>query len=138
MEKGIIKMDASDTFITIMLILLLFNVYYTFSVTSAVWSLTIGAITGFMVLILATGIIVGITFFGTGLSNESIKILFGCGALLNVLFQITISGFPIGLGLATNVLSCFGGEFLGLGVIITSVLAILGFVSGLIVITGGG
>jgi len=104
----------------------------------AQWQFTIGAITGFMVLILGIGIISGIQVLGSGLNGESIKIMFGCGALLNVLFQINIANFPIGMGLVTNVLACFDGtEFLGLGIIITSIMGVMAFVSGLIVITGG-
>lgn len=130
-------MQAQEVFIGIMIILLIFNVYYTFTFANAVWDLTIGVITGFIILVLATGVIAGITVFGSGLSTASIKILFGCGALLNLLFQIDISGFPVGLGLATNVLTVFGSEFMGLGVIIVSVMAITALASGIITITGG-
>jgi len=130
-------MNAQEMFISVMIILLIFNIYYTFTFTEAVWSLTIGALTGFIATILAVGIISGVQVLGSGLTGESIKILFGCGALLNVLFQINIFGFPLGMGLVTNVLSVFGSEFLALGIIITSVLGMIAFVSGLIIITGG-
>ena len=130
-------MNAQEMFISVMIILLIFNIYYTFTFTEAVWSLTIGALTGFIAVILAVGIISGVQVLGSGLTGESIKIMFGCGALLNILFQINIFGFPLGMGLVTNVLSVFGSEFLALGIIITSVLGMIAFVSGLIVITGG-
>ena len=130
-------MNAQEMFISVMIILLIFNIYYTFTFTEAVWTLTIGALTGFIATILAVGIISGVQVLGSGLTGESIKILFGCGALLNVLFQINIFGFPLGMGLVTNVLSVFGSEFLALGIIITSVLRMIAFISGLIIITGG-
>jgi len=130
-------MNAQEMFISVMIILLIFNIYYTFTFTEAVWSLTIGALTGFIAVILAVGIISGVQVLGSGLTGESIKIMFGCGALLNILFQINIFGFPLGMGLVTNVLSVFGSEFLALGIIITSVLGMIAFVSGLIIITGG-
>lgn len=130
-------MDATEIFISVMIILLIFNVYYVFSFPESTWNLTVGAITGFLAVILTIGIISGIQVLGSGLSESSIKILFGVGSLLNVLFQINIGGFPIGLGLVSNVLSVFGMEFFGLGMILTSILGILAFVSGLIIVTGG-
>lgn len=130
-------MTSSEIFISIMFILLIFNVFYTFYNPAVVWDLTVGAISGFLVVILGTGIISGITVLGSGLSTQSIKIMFGCGTLLNILFQIEIGGFPVGFGLVTNVLNVFGSEILGLGVIIVSILGLLAFVSGIMIITGG-
>jgi len=130
-------MNASDIFLSSMAILLIFNFIYVTTAPTITWNLTIGAITGFIVLVLAVGIVSGVQFLGSGFNGESVKIMFGCGALMNILFQIDIMGFPIGIGLATNVLNCFGSEWLGLGVITTSILSLMAFVSGLIIITGG-
>lgn len=129
-------MNSSGVFISIMAILLVFNMFYFLYFPNSTWNLTIGAITGFIFTILGTGLLTGVQVLGSGLNTETTKIVFGCGTLLNVLFQINVAGFPIGFGLITNILNVFGSEFLGLGVIMVSILGVIAFISGIMMIIG--
>lgn len=132
-------MNSGMVFLSCLSVLLIFNWIYVAMYPSVTWNLTVGAVTGFVGTILALGIISGIQLFGSGLSGTSIKIIFGVGTLLNILFQITIGGFPIGMGLANNVLSSFsGGDIIGIGYFLTTIICIITIVSGLMVIIGGG
>lgn len=132
-------MNASTVFMFCMVTLLIFNFIYVSSTPQQLQIITIGAVVGFIAEILAIGIIGGVQIFGSGLNPASIRILFGVATLLNLLFQINIGGFPIGIGLLNNVFNIFssGSDFLGLGLFIVTVLGLLTFVSGLLVIVGG-
>lgn len=131
-------MNASEIFIITMIVLLIFNVVYLTSTPDGLALTTMGAITGFIAIILAVGVIAGIQILGSGLNAMSIKILFGVGCLLNILFQVSISGFRIGLGLLNNVFTVFNsGDIIGLGTVISFLLGITVITSGLVTITGG-
>jgi hypothetical protein len=103
------------------------------------WDLTIGFLTGTIATILAVGVISGIQILGSGLNSASIKIIFGIASLLNVMFQIDIAGFPLGLGLANNLISSFPAtDFLStFGFLIATGLCVITLISGLMVLTGG-
>lgn len=125
-------------FIGIFSILFIFNVIYIQMSPETTLDLYLGAMTGLVASSIAVGILGGIQVLGTGLNSESIKILFGTSTLLNALFSINIAGYPLGLGLATNVISVFDAtEGVGLGFVIATGLSLLALVSGLIIIIGG-
>lgn len=131
-------MNASTVFIFCMITLLIFNFIYVSSTPQQLQIITIGALIGFIAEILAIGVISGVQILGSGLNPASIRILFGVATLLNILFQVNIGGFPIGIGLLNNVFTVFSnGDFLGLGLFITTVLGLVLITSGLIVIVGG-
>ena len=131
-------MKAQAVFISSILVLSLFNFIYVSSTPEKINNMSLGAITGSMVLIISIAVIGGFTLFGSGLSSASVKIIFGVGALLNILFKIDISGFPIGLGLMNNIFEVFTcGDLLGLGLFIATIFSIITLVSGLIIIIGG-
>jgi hypothetical protein len=137
------KLIASSVFLSGMLILLLFNWVYVQTLAIPINTIVLGAITGFLASIISVAILSGIQVLGTGLDSASIKILFGVGSLLNILFQVNIAGFPIGLGLMNNMMDAFSfasdsGTFgLSLGFFISTVLTIMILVSGVMIIQGG-
>ena len=125
-----------EVFITILSGLVLFNFVYVMGNPDIDWNLGIGALTGMLATIIATGIISGIQIFGSGLNPESIKIIFGVCSLLNILFQINVGGFPVGIGLINNLFNLFPSST-GLGFIVCSIISIIVLVSGLMIIIGG-
>jgi hypothetical protein len=130
---------TGEIFIVCMIVLILFNFFY-YAVSGANWPIDLlGGVVGFLGVIASIGIIAGIQVLGSGINTEGIKILFGFGCLLNILFKISVGGFPIGLGLLTNVFQAFtsSSDFLGFGMFITSVLGLTIIISGLLVIVGG-
>jgi hypothetical protein len=133
-------MRTGEIFVTCMITLILFNFFY-YAITGRNWQIDIiGGVAGFLTLVAGVSIIAGIQFVGSGVNTEGIKILFGFGCLLNLLFQIKVGhGFPMGFGLLTNVFDAFtsSSDFLGFGVFITSVLGLTIIISGLLVIVGG-
>lgn len=118
-------------FIIVMSIFLLFNTIYTLMNPSALNTMVIGAFIGLIATVVGLGVISGITILGSGLNAESIRILFSVGTLLNFMFQVTIAGFPIGIGLANNILNIFlNNDFYGLGIAISMGLSVIAIVSG--------
>lgn len=132
--------SAHGIFITGAIILLFFNLFYISMYPQTAWSLTMGTVTGFIATILAVGVISGFNLLGSGLTGASVKILFGGASLLNILFQINIAGFPVGMGLANNLLGSFTtSSFLeGLGFFLSLILTLIIFISGIIIIIGSG
>lgn len=128
---------ASSIFLTTFLILLMFNFGYFFISPDSIEFMILGFFTGLLIVILALGVITGVQILGSGLSTQTQKILFGSGFLVNCLFQIDIVGFPIGLGLANNVINAFGTEMMGIGLMIASIISILALISGVMIFTGG-
>jgi len=130
---------TGEIFIICMIMLILFNFFY-YAVSGANWMIDVaGGVVGFLGVIASVGIIAGIQVLGSGINTEGIKILFGFGCLLNILFKINVGGFPIGLGLLTNVFNAFtsSSDFLGFGMFITSVIGLTIIISGLLIIVGG-
>lgn len=125
-------------FITITSILLIFNFIYCSAKPDVINSMYVGALTGLVSTVLAVGVISGVQILGSGLNSESIKIIFGVGCILNMLFRINIAGFPLGIGLCNTILDAFPStEFIGIGYFISSTLAMLALISGLLSIMGG-
>jgi hypothetical protein len=128
---------ASSIFMSCMLILLIFNAFYIMTYPASIIRITIGAIVGFLAAILAVG---GLAIFGgLFISGAAVKIVFGAASILNILFQINLGyNLPVGMGLASNILSLFpSSEFLGIGYIVVTFISLIAFVSGLMVIAGG-
>lgn len=124
------------------MVMFIFNVFYVIMQPDALFTVTIGAVTGFVASILAVGVISGLNILGSGLNSASIKILFGTASLLTMMFSIPIAGFPLGMGLATNIIAVFGasGDTFGqlIGFMLGTGLAVMTIVSGLMVMMGSG
>jgi hypothetical protein len=132
-------LKAQGIFLGSLIVLVIVNILYSMSQPSGIWTMTIGAISGFIALIVGGGVLLGINVFGTGLTGASVKIAFGMASLLNLMFQIEILGYPVGMGLLNTLFDVFAvGDFYLIGFIISVVmmLSILG--SGIIIIIGGG
>ncbi len=126
-------------FITGLAILIIFNFIYCTMTPDVVNIMYVGALTGLIASVVATVILAGINVFGTGLTGESIRIVFSISTLLNMLFKISIAGVSIGIGLINNILEIFTPtQFAGIGYFISSTLSIMILASGLMVIIGGG
>lgn len=135
------KLEATDIFLSGILILLLFNVAYILIIPSALWNITTGAITGFLLTLVAIATVSGISILGSGLNSASIKILFGFGSIISILYSVEIAGLRLGMGLATNVLASFsssGGGLETFGFLFVSILSLMILISGLIMIQGSG
>lgn len=131
-------MKAGEIFISSIVTLSIFNFIYVSSTPSKINNMGIGALTGLLTTIIAVGIISSIQILGSGLNSASIKIIFGVGFLVNILFKVEIAGFPIGLGLMNNLYEVFmTGDLLGIGFFITTVFSFITLVSGIIIIIGG-
>lgn len=124
-------------FSIIMLIFILFNVVYIMAYPDTIFEFTYEKIIGFIASIIVVGALTGITIFGSGLQETSIKIIFVVVAIVNMLFQVDIAGFPIGLGLATTMFNVFSESDLmlvsglGLGTIITTTMTGLAILWGM-------
>lgn len=126
-------------FLTGFAILLLFNFIYCTANPDATNVMFVGAVTGLLASSVAVGVISGVTILGTGLTGESVKILFGISSLLNMLFQVNVGGFPVGIGLITNILNVFPtDEFMGIGYFVVSSLTIVILASGVMILIGSG
>ncbi len=133
-ERGF-KMKS--VFVVIFTIFLIFNVFYVIMYPTTTNVMTVGAVTGLVGTIIGTAVIGGIQIFGSGLNSESVKIVFGVGTLLNLLFRIEFPQLNInlGLGLATNIIDVFTtGDLYNIGFYFASGMALIGLVSGLMVI----
>ena len=132
-------MLATSMFLSSLFLMFVFNVGYIMANPSAVNNMLLGSITGTLSVVVSVGVISGIQILGSGLNSMSIKIIFGITALLNMLFQVDVLGFPIGLGLVNNLINVFNPtDMLGLGFFFASGLAIMSVVSGIIIVLGGG
>lgn len=130
-------MGAQNTFITVMCVLLIFNVIYALSNPDVGVDLLLGGALGLITTGLVAGVVSGINILGSGLTGVSVRLLFGVATLMNILFKINIAGFDIGLGLASNVIEVLGTELMGLGLIAGGLLAMLGLATGLMMVIGG-
>lgn len=128
-------MESEDIFLGVVVILLLFNFVLIFMQPETASEIVLDRIIGFVAGIVAIGILSGITVLGTGLGTQSVKIIFGLGAILNILFRIETPYFNVGLGLASDLVAQFNaGEGLGIGYFIATILSIGAIISGLIII----
>jgi hypothetical protein len=135
-------MKSGAIFLGGLLVMFIFNVFYVVMQPEALWDLTAGAITGFIASILAIGVISGINILGSGLSGTSVRLLFGISSLLTMMFSIPIAGFPLGMGMANNMINTFsesGDSFITtVGFLLGIGISVMTIVSGVMVISGSG
>jgi hypothetical protein len=144
-------MDARELFLSILVVLLLFNVTYFLSVPAVEQSALLSQWSwgGLSTLLLAASsflLIKGVSLFGTSIEfNETgVRMIFGVITILNILFnfQIASLGINVGIGLINPMLELFvmesgEGFFTLIGFFLASGIAISAFVSGLMAIQGG-
>lgn len=135
-------MNAQESFLGIMSILLVFNWLYVSANPEVTNSMVLGVVTGLVATSIGISVIAGLQIVGTGLNSASIKIIFGVSTLLQILFSLNFVVADVevvlGLGLINNLFNAFsGGDLFGLGFIISTFFGIIALVSGLFVITGG-
>jgi hypothetical protein len=131
-----------EIFISTMGIFLIFNTFY-YLMEGSVSSLLVGGISSMLLIIstaVATVLLLGVDAtilgFGISLSDSSVKIVFVTLILINVLFKIEIAGFSVGLGLATTLANAFnGGDFLGLGTVLSAMLSFMALFSGIMIVS---
>ena len=124
-------------------VLILFNLGYVWMYPDTATQIGFGFITGFITTVLAVGVLSGVQVFGSGLSDETIKIIFVVASILNLMFQFTIPlvNVPIGLGLMNNAYNVFvTGTTVSImgyfGFAIILIMSILVLVSGLMIAVG--
>lgn len=149
-EAQVAIMDYKSIFATNTILLLIINLIYVFMNPTLTNSITLGSLVGFVSGVATIGLIIGIQISvvgsGISLSDQSIKMFITIAMLLNILFSIDIWTFQfggneytaqIGLGLINNMMDIFsGGDFLGLGLILASIISIITFVSGVMMVVG--
>lgn len=139
-------MNASEVFIILMVVLMVFNFAYVTmigDIGTTLGNMAMGGILGIVIPIVVVAVLSGTNIVASGLNSASTKMIFGVGVLLGLLFQIsfTVATFTItlGMGLLTNVFSVFNmTDFFGIPFFMTAILGIALFVSGLLTFSGGG
>lgn len=137
-------MAEKEIFLTVMSIFLVFNIIYIQINPTATNTMVIGGILGTLgaIIMTAVGIAIlsGIKVLGSGVSDISVKIIFSFLVIMNILFRLDYDTFSIGMGLATNMMSTFsvGHDLLNFGVLLSSGLAIVAFISGMMIVVGSG
>jgi hypothetical protein len=99
--------EKSGILITLIVIMLMFNFIYAVSNPDVTNNIVLDSLIGLITGSVVTGIISGITLFGSGLNSESVRIIFGITSFMNILFKINLSGYQIGLGLGRNMIDAF-------------------------------
>lgn len=124
--------------ISTLMILLLFNTYVAM-VNPNVVSVLNQDLSGLVATALTCTIAAGINIFGSGLSDSATKIIFSVIVMFNILFQIDIYGFTLGLGLCSTVFTVFNnGDVLGIGTLIGGLLSFVAFFSAMLVVVESG
>lgn len=145
-------MDARELFLSILMVLLLFNVTYFLSVPAVEQAVLLnqwawGGLSTLLLLASSFLIVKGVSLFGTGIEfNESgVRMLFGIITILNVLFNFSIAslGINVGIGLINPMLELFvmesGASLIQmLGFFLATGIAIAAFLSGVMAIQGAG
>lgn len=141
-------MEAKETFITILIILILFNISYILSLPATeqatyLTQMAYGSITGLIATVAVITIATGVQIFGSGLNSESIRLLFAIGTILNILFQISFGPLSVGIGLINPLFTVFAlSEGVGMwglfGWFFATGIAISALASGLLAIVSSG
>lgn len=152
-------MDKEGIFFSSLTVMLIFEVGYYLMNLSTVWTLGVGAITSFLIIGLTVGIVAGLTIFGSGLSDTSIRVAFIASTIITlfVRFEIPIGWFgvigdaikgalgfdsiPLGIGLLyPNITSIFitaNTDILSIfGLMIVSIVMLITVVSGVLIAVG--
>lgn len=131
-------MGANSWFLGGTMTMLLFNFFYMSYYPDTANIMFLGAVTGLLTQTMVVGAVAGIQVFGVGLNDSSTKIIFGVSALINMLFQVNVAGVPVGIGLANRVIDAFNAsELMGFGFLVATVLCVIVFFSGVIIVLGG-
>lgn len=131
-------------FLSIVMILSIFNIGYYIMYPDTIFSLGISAITSFIGIGIIVAVLSGFSAFSVSLSDASQRLILIVLTLVNLLFQITIPlsedfNIPIGLGLLSNLFNVFAiNDVAYLGWIFCTIMGILALVSGLQMVVGVG
>lgn len=131
-------------FLSIVMILSIFNIGYYIMYPDTIFSLGISAITSFIGIGIIVGVLSGFSAFSVSLSDASQRLILIVLTLVNLLFQIIIPlsedfNIPIGLGLLSNLFNVFAiNDVAYLGWIFCTIMGILALVSGLQMVVGVG
>jgi hypothetical protein len=121
-----------EIFISTLAILVLFNVFVV-SINPAQSSILNLDFQGIIVSALSVITVGSVVQIVTG--ETILRIVFSILLLFNVLFQVHIYGFTVGLGLVNTVFNVFQVyDVLNIGFIVASVLSMLVFFSGMLII----
>lgn len=132
-------MSASKILVGLTVIMLMINIIYYFENPSNVFSMVGGGIASVILGILTIGSISGVQIMGSGISDESLRLIFGMAFMLNVIFSLNIGGFQIGLGLMNNVYYYFSNGndiFGGIGTVICGAMSGLMLICAMFIIAG--
>jgi hypothetical protein len=138
--------NASDIFLTLMIVLVIFNfgcVLMSGDPYTMLENMAIGGVLSVLLVAVVTAILSGVNVLETGLNPASTHIIFGMGVLLSLLFQISFEayGFTIafGVGLLSNVFNTFAmTDLMGIPFFMVTAIGLAILASGLMTITGGG
>ena len=147
-EIQVIVVDYKSIFVTNTVIVIIINLIYVYINPTLINSITLSSLVGFVSGVAIIGLIIGIQISvvgsGISLSDQSIKMFITIGMLLNIMFSVDIWTFQfgqneytaqIGLGLINNFIDIFsGGDFMGLGLALASIISILMFISGVMMV----
>lgn len=125
-----------EIFISTMAILLFFNIFVTFANPDAynVLDLEFTDIMITVVGILLTGGLASVLVDGV-IVTKGIAIMI----IFNVLFRINVGDFNIGFGLVNTVFNVFNTyDVMGIGYLIASILGVMAFFSGMLIVVESG
>ena len=121
-----------EIFISSLAIILLFNVFVVAinPTESSILNMDMSS-----VLVTAIAIITGGSVLSIVLGETVIKVVFATLVIFNILFQIDLYGFTVGLGLTNTLFTVFQtNDVLNLGFITASVLSLMVFFSGMLIV----
>ena len=147
-ETQVVMMDYKNIFVTNTVIVIIVNLIYVYINPTLINNITLSSLVGFVSGVAIIGLIIGIQISvvgsGISLSDQSIKMFITIGMLLNIMFSVDIWTFQfgqneytaqIGLGLINNFIDIVsGGDFMGLGLALASIISILMFISGVMMV----
>jgi hypothetical protein len=147
-ETQVMVVDYKNIFVTNTVIVIIVNLIYVYINPTLINNITLSSLVGFVSGVAIIGLIIGIQISvvgsGISLSDQSIKMFITIGMLLNIMFSVDIWTFQfgqneytaqIGLGLINNFIDIFsGGDFMGLGLALASIISILMFISGVMMV----
>lgn len=121
-----------EIFISSLAIILLFNVFVVAinPTESSILNMDMSSILITAITIIATGSLASIV-----VGETLIRVVFATLVIFNILFQVDIYGFTIGLGLTNTLFTVFQtNDILNLGFITASVLSLMVFFSGMLIV----
>lgn len=123
-----------EIFISTLSILVLFNTFVCL-VNPNVSSVLTMDLKAIVITGLTIAISSSITIFGSGLAPDVSKMLFTSIVLLNVMFQVNIYGFTIGIGLINTLINVFSPtDAWGLGYLLALTISFITFCSAIMIV----